>query len=157
MIYVECKPDETLVKALGISGKVIEHRSGKGSVCKRLEESINSKGLVDEDPLSAQPSYIKKLTLRSQKHDIKLLYDENAKNYLIMLCANLEEWILKATKDAEINIKNYNLPDNIDELHKILNTKIGKFTNLLQNLKKKKSRLLKTLEDFVKNKQHILK
>ena len=107
---------------------------------------------MDEDPLSAQPSYIKKLTLRSQKHDIKLLYDENAKNYLIMLCPNLEEWILKATKDAEINIKNYNLPDNIDELHKILNTKIGKFTNLLQNLKKKKSRLLKTLEDFVKNK-----
>ncbi len=152
MIYVECKPDEAIVITLGIPGKEIEHRNGKGSVCKRLEESINSKGLVDEDPLSTQPSYIKKLTLRSQKHDIKLLYDENAKNYLIMLCPNLEEWILKATKDAEINIKNYNLPDNIDELHKILNTKIGKLTNLLQNLKKKKSRLLKTLEDFVKNK-----
>ena len=152
MIYVECKPDETLVKALGILGKKIEHRSGKGSICKRLEKSGNSKGLVDEDPLSAQPSYIRKLKLHSHQHDIKLLYDKKANNYVIVLCPNLEEWILKATKEAKVNTKNYNLPDNTDELHKILNTKIGKFTNLLQNLKKKKSRLLKTLEDFVKNK-----
>jgi hypothetical protein len=151
MIYLECKPDEALVVTLGIPGKEIEHTSGKGSVCKKLEKSKHSKGLVDEDPSSIQPSYIKKLKTLSNKHYIKLLYDKNAENYLIILCPNLEVWILNATRDAEINIKNYNLPDNADELHKILNTKIGKFTNLLQTLIKEKSRMLKTLEDFIKS------
>lgn len=106
MIYLECYSDEALVKALGIHKKEIYHSYSKGNVCKKLEKNSESKGLVDEDPFSTQPSYIGKLKTNSHEYDIKLLYDEIANNHLIVLCPRLEDWILKAAKEAGINVKN---------------------------------------------------
>lgn len=64
MIYTECKPDTALVKTLGIRKREIIHLSGKPEVCKQLEKREKWKGLVDEDPLSVQPPYLKKLRVR---------------------------------------------------------------------------------------------
>lgn len=151
MIYVECDADEALVKALDIPKKEIEHRSGKASICKKLEKGSNSKGLVDEDPSAAQPTYIKKAKLQLNRHDIKVLYDDNAKNYIIMLCPRLEGWVLKAAKQAGVKMESYNLPNTEAELHSIINTKIGKFINLVQNIKNnKKSKMLKALQESLK-------
>jgi hypothetical protein len=152
MIYIECEPDKVLVKALGISRKEIKHVFSKGNVCNKLEKNINSKGLVDEDPLSAQPTYIGKLKLHSHEKNIKLLYDENAQNYLIMLCPTLEEWILKAVKESGMNIVNFGLPDDVEKLHRTINIKLGSFENLMEDIKKRRSSMLKTLEGFIKNK-----
>jgi hypothetical protein len=149
MIYLECEPDKVLVKALGISRKEIKHAFSKGNVCNKLEKSRNSKGLVDEDPLRPQPTYIGKLKLHSHEKDIKLLSDENAQNYLIMLCPTLEEWILKAVKELGVNIVNFGLPDDAGKLHKIINIKLGSFENLIEDIKKRKSGMLKTLEGFI--------
>ncbi len=152
MIYLECYSDEALVKALGVHKKEIFHSGSKGNVCKKLEKSIKSKGLVDEDPFSTQPSYIGKLKTNSHEYDIKLLYDEIAKNYLIVLCPRLEDWILKAAKEAGINIKDYSLPDDANELHKIINTKLEKFILLIEDIKKR-SKMLITLEKMIRSKQ----
>lgn len=152
MIYLECYSDEALVKVLGVHKKGIFHSYSKGNVCKKLEKSINSKGLVDEDPFSTQPSYIGKLKTNSYEYDIKLLYDEIAKNHLIVLCPRLEDWILKAAKEAGIYIEDYGLPDDANELHKIINTKLQKFILLIEDIKKK-SKMLKTLEKMIKIKQ----
>jgi hypothetical protein len=150
MIYLECYPDEALLRILGIPVKKIHHAGNKGNVCKRLEKSTNSKGLVDEDPLSTQPSYIKKLKLHSNEKSIRLLHDESVKNYLIILCPRLEEWILKAARESGLNIKNYGLPNKADELHKVINVRLEKYENLISDLKNRKSRMLKTLESFLK-------
>ncbi|MGH7800750.1 MAG: hypothetical protein ACREOW_09000 [Thermodesulfobacteriota bacterium] len=150
---MECNPDEILVKALGIPRKEIDHAGNKEEVCKELEICTNSKGLVDEDPLGTQPSYIKKLKpLSDKRDDIKLMHDKKARNYLIILCPRLEEWILKATREAGVNVEVYGLPNNADELHKFINTKLKGFVNLIENIKGK-SRMLKTLEDFLKRKK----
>jgi hypothetical protein len=152
MIYVECKPDRALVTTLGIPSSEIQHESHKVRVCKRLEKSTNSKGLVDEDPSSsAQPIYIKKLRLLSDKHDIKLLHDKEARNYIIMLCPQLEGWILKVAQEAGINLEDYELPNTAEELDNVIKIRIGKFINLIQNIKKKKKgRMLKALEGLMK-------
>lgn len=148
MIYVECYPDKILVNNLGIPSKEIKHLYGKGNICNKLERSRNSKGVVDEDPLSTQPSYISKLELLSDEHEIKLLYDENTQNYLIILCPRLEEWLLKAIHIAKVDINLYNLPEDADELHKTINTKPGKFEELIKILRKKSERF-KTLEKIL--------
>lgn len=152
MIYLECYSDEALVKTLGVHKKGIFHSYSKGNVCKKLEKSINSKGLVDEDPFSTQPSYVGKLKTKSHEYNIKLLYDEIAKNHLIVLCPRLEDWILKAAKEAGINIKDYSLPDDANELHKIINANREKFFLLIEDIKKR-SKMLKTLEKMIKIKQ----
>ncbi|MCZ7392012.1 MAG: hypothetical protein ABOK23_08915 [Candidatus Methanoperedens sp.] len=151
MIYLECNTDEALVRAMGVHRNEIFHSGNKGNVCKNLAKKQKSIGLVDEDPFSAQPSYIGKLKIESNKDDIKLLYDKNAQNNLIVLCPRLEDWILKAAKEARVNVKDYSLPDDADEFHKIINTKLEKFVHLIEDIKKR-SKKLKTLEKLIKSK-----
>ena len=43
MIYVECKPDLVLVKALGIPKKQIVHAGNKAKVCNILRRNRNLK------------------------------------------------------------------------------------------------------------------
>jgi hypothetical protein len=149
MIYLECEPDKALVKALGIPRKEIKHMFSKGNVCNRLEKTKNSKGLVDEDPLSPQPSYIGKLKSLSGGHGIKLLLDEKNQNYLIVLCPRLEDWVLNVAKEANIDVLKHGLPNDPNKLHEALNIKLDKFKDLIDKIKQK-SEMLKTLEGFIK-------
>lgn len=151
MIYLECNPDKALVQTLGIPKKEIVHAGDKGEVCNRLKNSRNSKGMVDEDPSSPQPRYIEKLKMNSHEYDIKLLYEEKSQNHLIVLCPTLEDWILKAAKDARVNVDDYSLPDDAYELHKIINIKLEKFVQLIEDIKKQ-SKMLKTLEKLIRSK-----
>jgi hypothetical protein len=152
MIYVECKPDFAMVKTLGVPKRNIIHAGNKSKVCRRLKRSDNSKGLVDEDPLNEQPSYVEKLNLIRNQDEIKTLQDSQRGNFLIVLCPRLEEWVLKATKEAEIDITRYNLPDDGDRLHKVINTNIEKFEKLIKDLKGK-SRMMKALEKSIKERR----
>lgn len=149
MIYVECIPDKALVKILGIPGNKIFHAGGKGNICSRLKYSKNSLGLIDEDPHSPQPNYIKKLKFQFKEYSIKVLYDDELENYLIVLCPRLEEWILKAAKEININMVDYQLPNEAMELHKVINTRIKKFENLVQSILQK-SPMLKALTTLIK-------
>jgi hypothetical protein len=149
MIYLECDPDKALVQTLGLSVKKIKHVYSKGNVCNRLAKSSHSQGIVDEDPLSAQPSYIGKLKLQSHEHQIKILYDEKAQNRLIVLCPRLEEWVLRAAQDAGVNIQDYGLPNNANQLHHTINTRLESLKNLIKNIKDK-SKMLKALESLLK-------
>ncbi|MDZ7313714.1 MAG: hypothetical protein ONB45_20835 [candidate division KSB1 bacterium] len=148
MIYLECEPDKVLVSVLGIPSKEIKHAHSKGNVCNKLAKSSHSKGLVDEDPPSAQPSYIGQLRLHSHEHQIKLLYDEKAQNLFIVLCPRLEEWILAAAKEAGVDIQDYGLPPEANQLHKVINTRLGSLALLIESIKRR-SKMLKSLEHLM--------
>jgi len=152
MIYTECKPDSTLVKMLGIPKKQIIHLGCKPEVCKQLEKREKWKGLIDEDPSSVQPPYLKKLQVQknSQNYGLKILNDASKNNDLIILCPRLEEWVLKAAKEAGIDIKRYNLPDDGEQLHKVINLDLRKFERLVNDLKGK-SKMLEALEIAIKD------
>jgi len=149
MIYLECDPDKALVKALGMPNKEIKHAYSKGNVCNKLAKSSHSKGMVDEDPASPQPNYIGKLKLHFHQHDIKLLHDDKAQNRLIVLCPRLEEWILKAAREAKVNTQDYGLPNEAHRLHEIINTRVESLEKLIKSIKGE-SKMLKTLEGFIK-------
>lgn len=150
MIFVECEPDKALLKALGIPRKEIEHAFSKGNVCNRLAKSSNAKGLVDEDPLSAQPGYLNHLTVRANEHHVKQLFDEKRNNHLVVICPRLEDWILKAAHEAGTNFGEYGLPSNSSQLHRIINTRVPVLINLVKAIRAN-SRMLATLEGFVKH------
>ena len=151
MIYTECKPDSTLVKLLRISKKQIIHLGCKPEVCKQLAKREDWKGLVDEDPSRVQPPYLKRLQVNKNlsNYGLKILSDNSKNNDLIVLCPRLEEWVLKAVKDAKIDIKQYNLPDDGEQLHKVINIDLKKFEKLVNDLKGK-SKMMKALEKSIK-------
>lgn len=146
MIYVECKSDLALVKSItNISRRKIIHEADKSRVCAKLTKQRSCKGLVDEDPLSVQPPYMKKVRLEDDlfQYGLKVFYDEPNKNYLFVLCPKLEDWILKAAQEADLNVKNYSLPNTPEKLHRVINVNLDKFERLLKDLKDCKR--LKTL------------
>ena len=147
MIYTECKPDSALVRTLGIPKKHIIHQQGKPAVCKQLAKREKWKGLVEEDPFSVQPPYLKKLRVMEDlsHYGLRILNDTSKNNVLIILCPRLEEWVLEAAKEAGIDIKRYNLPDDGEPLHKVINLDIRKFEKLVNDLKGK-SKMMKALE-----------
>lgn len=148
MIYVECKPDATLVRVLtNLPLREISHAGGKYKLCQLLEKQHDCKGLVDEDPLRVQPSYIKKLQSKIEElpqYKLKVINDESRTNRLIILCPNLEEWILKATKMVQVKITKFGLSDNPSELHKQINLNQRHFEKLIKRIKE--SEMLKTLK-----------
>ena len=71
---------------------------------------------------------------------IKVLVAKN-NSKLIMLYPRLEGWILNAVKEADMNIKNFGLPDDEITLHAVINNNLKKFKMLLEELKSKSNRL----------------
>jgi len=143
MIYIECKADYTLVTSItDLSRKDIVHGSNKGNICKQLRGQRNCKALLDQDPLSAQPRYLKEARVESDlsQYDLKLLHGTN-NNYLVILCPRLEAWILKSAKEASVDVSKYDLPNDEGKLHGLINISLEKFENLLEDLKGSSGRL----------------
>jgi len=89
MIFVECKPDLALVQSLTKVARrgIIHEFKGKGGICSRLRRQTNCKGLIDEDPSSGQPRFVKESKLEENfpEHDIKVLHHNSTDNRLIVL------------------------------------------------------------------------
>lgn len=152
MIYVECKPDFALVKSItSIPKGEIIHQKGKSRVCQKLEKDKNCKGLLDEDPLSTQPPYMREVKLEGDlfQAELKVFHDESNGNYLFVLCPRLEDWILEATKEAHLSMKKYGLPNTSEKLHRVINIDLSKFEKLLTDLKD--SQRLKTLRKLLES------
>ncbi|MGQ4833786.1 MAG: hypothetical protein ACP6IS_07810 [Candidatus Asgardarchaeia archaeon] len=141
MIFVECKPDFVLV-SLFKRRKNIFHAGNKAEVIKSLLKNQGCIGVVDADPNSSAPSFIKKFhhVKEYTNSGIKVLIAKN-NSKLIMLYPRLEGWILSAVKEAGMNIKNFGLPDDEITLHAVINNNLKKFKRLLEELKSKSNRL----------------
>ncbi len=139
MIYVECKPDEALVRlTAGITRKEIVHElKGKYEVLKRLDAGSNYVALLDEDPRSIQPSSLKRMVVQQEPPNtqLKVLYDSRRNNRIILLYPRLEEWVITAAEETRIDMDAYGLPSRGQALHKIINDDLRKFERLLSALR----------------------
>ena len=138
MIYVECKPDGVLVRHLtGLPGRQVPHEiQGRGAVCNRLTKTRDAVGMVDEDPGSPQPRYMRQLSpSREIVHlGLKLYLDKNRNNRLVVLCPRLEEWLLRAADDLGLSMGDYGLPERAKRLHSVINHDGRKIERLLTDL-----------------------
>lgn len=154
MIFVECFPDINLVQTLRhISRKDLVHEfKGKGAVCNELRKKDNCLALLDEDPGSPQPPYLKEVQLLNHlaDHDIKILYDPIRNNFIVLLMPSLEFWILRAARLASLSVLDYGLPNDGKELHRIIKGKLDKYQSLLDDLIKKHSSMLSALRTALK-------
>lgn len=158
MIFVECDPDEVLVKSL-TRGKIIKHPSNKPRVCSQLAKTNGSVAMVDEDPKSVQHPYIDKLKGTGQVsflsgHDLTVLCDKSRDNRIVLICPRLEDWLLKAASEAGLNIEDYFLPRKPSGLHDVLtlgnknNKHMDNYKKLLYDLGKSSTRV-KTLKELL--------
>ena len=157
VFVVECKPDRKLVKSL-IPRRRIVHAGNKSGVLRRLTRNYeNSIGLIDQDPASHQPPDLGKFReIRSDtSNKLRVLYFDRKRNFIVILCPKLENWIIEASHEANINISEYKLPDDPDELHRIINLNLDKFEKLVSKLKQISNRV-RTLQNYLRNPLSII-
>ena len=140
MIYLECKPDFTLVQALTqLPKREIAHElKGKYEVMKRLSTSTNGRAMVDEDPGTIQPAYLTKMQVLQDlpQRGLRVLEDADRGNLAVILCPKLEDWVIRAAQDAGIDMSNtrYNLPNSPTRLHREITFDLRKFERLVDDL-----------------------
>jgi hypothetical protein len=149
MIFVECNPDFKLVQELAKFPRkdIVHEAKGKGSICSLLSKRINCTALLDDDSGSPQPPYLS--TLHSyrdiQEHNIIILQDNSRNNFVVLLLPKLEDWIIRAARLSDLDMKSYGLPNTANELHREINHKLDKFGLLLTDLKNKQSPMIISL------------
>lgn len=138
MFVIECKPDATLIRILAsVSKRRIDHAGNKSRVLRKLMRNYrNSIGMIDQDPYSSQPPDLQKFHEIEflEKEKIKILQHNRRNNRLIVLCPRLEEWVIEASREGNVDLNRYNLSDTPEELHDIINIRLDKFQQLVQDL-----------------------
>ena len=130
MIFVECKPDRLMVRIIAdVKKKEIRHAGNKFEVMKQLDKYDGALGIIDEDPGKTQPSQIKKAKDIS-KDDIRavdLIILSYRNNIVLILRPRLEEWLLKTTREINIDPRKFKLPRDPKRLHSVINYNLDRF------------------------------
>jgi hypothetical protein len=145
MFVAECKTEVVLIRSLAsVSRRRVEHVAGKSRVIRKLMRNYeNSLGMVDEDPNRTQPPDMQRFReIESSERDrFRILHHTSRNNRLIVLCPRLEEWIIEAAREANIDMNRYNLPNDPLELHEIINIRTEKFHRLIEELNQRSNRV----------------
>ncbi|WP_322799127.1 hypothetical protein [Thermoflexus sp.] len=151
-ILVECKPDEVLIRALGVPRRRIFHHSGKGNICNRLRRLKNAIAIMDEDPHSSQPRYLRELmssVAEEGAHQIRVLRDDERGHLILILRPRLEGWILHVARRNGIRPQSFGLPDQEEALHGEMIYKLPDLERWIRQLKEAGSEELEFLRRWL--------
>jgi hypothetical protein len=150
-LFIECKSDETLAFALGVPRKNIEHALGRASVCAQLSRRTGVVGMVDEDPGSAVPPYLKSLVEQSWEREVRVLLDKERNNRIVILSPRLEEWLVRSTREAGLKMTDFGFEsDNGLRLHAEINQRLESLQRLVEALLAAKSPRILRLQGLLK-------
>ncbi len=147
-VHVECLPDETLVKILGITKKMVTHHTGKSRVFHKLKTAIREIAMVDEDPESAKTEYERNLIFVEERFGIKK-YTDKKENIVLVLKVKLEDWIIDLCKVAKIDISKFGLPEKPNQLHDVINLRLPGFEKLIEYLKNNNNERINQLKNWL--------
>ncbi len=134
---------------------------GIDRVAKAMEVELRSfnkivVGLIDND--KRKPPYFKNFITIEEESNIIFKHKENTNQYLIILCPELEEWILNSAKSIGIAIPK-EIPENPKKLHNITQLKsvatnkvLMDFLREIKNTKAHSFQKLKEIIDELMNK-----
>ena len=149
-LVVECSADEALAQAVGIPPQNIEHSLGRGRVCKRLEQLNAATGMVDDDPDVSKPAYFNCLAELNWDHGIRLFYDEERGNRIVVLSPRLEEWLVQSAKQSGLKMTDYGFgSDNGVQLHAEINQRLKSLNKLVCHLLERNSQRLLYLQSVL--------
>jgi hypothetical protein len=124
----ECYGDTGLLKSFAIPRRQISHEKSIGKVSNAMKGIFDRGkqtdliiGLVDDD--AVKPGYFtRSFNSISSEHQVKFLEHASGKQQLIVLCPELEPWLLWVARLAKIDPSKFKLPDTANELHKLTAT-----------------------------------
>lgn len=118
-VFVECYPDEALLRTLGVPRKQLRHERCKGEVVKKVRKLDSAIGIVDQDPASAQPRDLASYDQVQAAEGLRLLTRRGSdRQKLVLVCPRLEEWLIQRAASLEVNPEDFGLPADAKRLHR---------------------------------------
>jgi hypothetical protein len=118
----ECFGDTGLLKSFAIPRRIIDHQKSIGNVARKMKGVLDRGstadliiGLVDDDRI--KPGFFREFHLVSNEFEIKFLEHSSHTQQLIVLCPDLEGWLLWAAQLAKVDPGKFKLANHAKALH----------------------------------------
>ena len=133
-ILPECYVDTKVAEIITRSSEKYNHQHGCGQIAFQLRnrlKDIVALGIIDEDKNKGPVAkyFLEFEEIRSENGLILKKYKER-KQYLILICPEIEEWLLTNAKSVEVDPSEFKLPQNLQGFKQITKTQ-----NIDSNLK----------------------
>lgn len=125
-IVPECYADTKVAEIVG-QAKKYNHQHGNGDVAnellKRLANSM-ALGIIDEDKhKGAKAKYLQEFKRVEENNGLILQKHPQRQHYLILVCPEIEKWLMGNAKAVNINPVDYQLPNELKGLIKLTKIK----------------------------------
>ena len=115
IVVPECYVDTNLMNVL--VGKACNHKKGCTNVCKVLDEKLTDQfaiAVIDKD--KKEPASVQNYELIAANRFVMVSKHRQRPHYLIHICPAIEEFILAAANELNVNLADFGLPTDRDQL-----------------------------------------
>ena len=125
-IVPECYIDTKVAEIAGQATRKYNHQHGCGDVARQLKIKLKdniSLGIIDEDKNKGPVAkyFLEFADLRTENNVI-LKKHNSRQQYLILICPEIETWLLKDAKSVNIKPHDYGLPNDLNGLIRMSKT-----------------------------------
>lgn len=155
-IVPECYVDTKVAEIPG-QAKKYNHQHGCGDVANELKTKLHNKialGIIDEDKNKGPASkYFSEFNILETKNHLILKKHKERKHYLIVICPEIENWLLTNATRVEIIPADYGLVNNLQGLKQLskiqsIDKNIG-FYRFIKKLLRKKAPGITVLKNWI--------
>ncbi len=158
-IIPECYVDTKIAEILGQSKRKYNHQHSNGAVANELQRRFKERivlGIVDEDKGKGSiPKYFSEFNIVVEENNLILKKHKDRNQYLILVCPEMEKWLLRDAEIVNINPSNeeYKLPNKLEGLIQISKIKdIDRnegFKKFIKALIREKAPSITTLQNWI--------
>lgn len=138
IVVPECYVDTNLTNVL--VGKACNHKKGCTNVCKVLDEKLQNQfaiAVIDKD--KKEPASVRNYEPIAKNQFLMVSKHRERPHYLIHICPAIEEFILAAAAELNVNLFEYGLPTDRAQLKQKTKTVTAKedekFARLFKSLR----------------------
>lgn len=156
-ILPECHVDTKVAEIITYASEKYNHQHGCGQIANQLKNRLKDNvalGIIDEDKNKGPiAKYFLEFEEMRSENGLILKKHFNRKQYLILICPEIEEWLLMNADAVNIELSTYNLPSFLKGFKQTtkaqnIDLHIG-FYRFIKSLMNKKSPGIMTLKNWI--------
>ena len=156
-ILPECYVDTKVVEIITRSSEKYNHQHGCGQIANQLKnrlKDIVALGIIDEDKNKGPVAkYFFEFEEMRSENGLILKKHRERKQYLILICPEIENWLLMNANSVQVNPLDFNLSENLKGFKQITKTQdidlhIG-FYRFIKSLLNKNAAGVTTLKSWI--------
>ncbi len=125
-ILPECHVDTKVAEIITHASEKYNHQHGCGQIANQLKNRLKDKialGIIDEDKNKGPlPHYFSEFEEMKSENGLILKKHNTRKQYLILICPEIEKWLMTNANFVNVKFSDFNLPLDLNGLKQITKT-----------------------------------